>query len=115
MQTRLDVSLDPNQAFRFIPDDALLEACGMLPQWIFFSIPGTSMRECLDTNYSFAGGFQPFDGPSLDEKDRFCYIGDSPLDPLLVITDSNGDVFRQYKYGLVALTTAGKTEFARLD
>jgi len=107
-------TLDPNIAFENIPSSALLEICGFLPQWIFQSHPALSMRECLNQNYAFAGGFQPFDGPSLDEKNRWCYPGDPPLDPLIII-ESNGDVFRQYQYGLVALTTNGVTEFARLD
>ena len=72
------------------------------------------MRECLDTNYQHGGGFQPFDGPSLDTQNRFCYPGDPPLDPLIII-HTGDDTFRQYLHGLVALTTNGVTEFARLD
>lgn len=113
MTTSLHTDLDPNQAFPQAAPIDLIKACGYIPGWIM-SNPDLPMRDALDTNYAFAGGFQPFDGPSLDAQGRFLYPGDPPLDPLLVLTRGN-ETLRQYKYGLVALTTGDKTEFARLD
>lgn len=113
MTTSLRASFDPNAAFPNATPLDLLEACGFIPGWIAES-PDLPMRDALDINYAFAGGFQPFNGPSLDAQGRFTYPGDPPLDPLLVLTCGN-ETLRQYKYGLVALTTGDTTEFARLD
>lgn len=110
---KLTATFDPNSAFPQARNAQLLEACGFIPGWIVEN-PELSFRDALDQNYAFAGGFQPFDGPSLDAQGRFTYPGDPPLNPLLELTRGD-EVLRQYQYGLVALTTGDKTEFARLD
>jgi len=108
----LSLTIDPNQAFKR-PLEAILEACGYIPIWIFDS-PDDPFLTTLNREYAFAGGWQSFEGPALDSRSRWIYPGDPPLDPLIRI-EREGETLLQFQYGLVALTTNGITSFARLD
>lgn len=95
----------PNIPF---PEDYI----GIISQMLVDDRP---VREQLNEGYAHGGGWQPFDGFTMDEGARLCFPGDPPQSPR-VWTTYNGERIIFYDHAWVAiLQSDGSFEVARMD
>lgn len=95
----------PNIPF---PEDYI----GIIPQMLHDDRP---VREQLNEGYAHGGGWQPFDGFTMDEAGRLCFPGDPPQSPR-VWTDYGSERIIFYDHAWVAiLQRDGSFEVARMD
>lgn len=74
-----------------------------------------SLAEQFNKNYSFGGGWNPFQGFMLSENNKLIYPGDPPLKPLAVAKFRNQQVFIYHYAWVMILNEDGTFEVSRMD
>lgn len=87
---------------------------GYIPSFLNEDDP-RSVREQLDSAYSFAGGWQPFKGFKMLSNGDLAYPGDPPT-RLLAETKLRNETIRFYEHAWVAIVQEdGSYEICRMD
>ena len=95
---------------------AMLEACGLIPNFIDGLIDETNAQTVLYymiKRYGF--GENTIEGGHIDDEGRFCYPEDPDMDWYIKTHLENGITVRVYGYGVVAVTDDTQTLVVRMD
>ena len=110
-----NVKMNVDPAHHYGPDmrRELIEACGIIPQFVF----GThdTMAKNMEENYEYFLGDWKQGDATIDEEGRFCFPGDPPLVPLMSIV-CNDEVVFIYSHAIVAVIKEGEPmKWTRMD
>jgi hypothetical protein len=102
--------------FKLLHPDMTLGHLGNIPMFLDAD-DQRSAREQLDAGYKFAGGWQPFNGFTLNDDYTLSYPGDPPMQPLALAVLRNERIVL-YECSWVAIIQPDRSrsfEVARLD
>src|SRR5262245_21023518 len=90
------------------------ELLGFIPMFVRDTDPRPA-REQFDTSYKHGGGWDPFQGFTMDPDGTLHYPGDRALSPIASTSLRDEDIF-VYEYGWVAIRQKdGSFQTCRMD
>jgi hypothetical protein len=123
----IQMKIDPLKDFGSAPREHVIEACGVLPNWVaeWYVMRATAQRigedfdvtlkDHLDQRYGF--GLYEFTGSTVDEDGTYHADNDEdpPLKPLITIDMDDLGKFHQYQYAICAIPVDGGYFVTRMD
>lgn len=107
---------DPTNKYPEAPENAFIEACGLLTPWIIEGIENKEhdMWKHLEDSYGF--GMFEIEQVKISDEGIWSYPGDEDLHPLMTFEGNNINV-HIYEYGMVAIKESNSNDFkcTRMD